>query len=247
MIKKAFVVVVCCFLMPFAVFADQKKIILTATEWEPYTGEKLLNGGFLVDISTEALKRAGYAVEVKFMPWKRSLLYTQEGRCDALAGASYTEERTATLAYPEYFYKSTIAFFTQKGGKTKYEKLEDLCPATVGILRGSFLIERLEPVKCLEQYLGSEVLTNVKMLVHNRVDYMLDTKEAVYFALNKYLPDKIEAIQQVDPPLVIDKLYTVFSRKNPAYETIVKDYDKGIQAIKSDGTLDKILENQSVK
>lgn len=65
-------------------WAGNQKIVVTCTEWEPYTSEKLLNGGFLIELTVESLKRVGYDVEVKYLPWARALDEVKNGRYQAL-------------------------------------------------------------------------------------------------------------------------------------------------------------------
>ena len=44
--------------------AGERKLELVSTEFPPYYGKDLENGGFITEIVVEALKRTGYVVEV---------------------------------------------------------------------------------------------------------------------------------------------------------------------------------------
>ena len=48
-------------------------IQLVSTEYPPYMGAALPNGGITVDIVTRAFRRAGYDLVVAFRPWARAL------------------------------------------------------------------------------------------------------------------------------------------------------------------------------
>ena len=62
--------------------AGERKLEIATTEYPPYYGKDLENGGFMTEIVVEVFKRAGYDAEIKFLPWKRAL----EGRRRRLDG-----------------------------------------------------------------------------------------------------------------------------------------------------------------
>lgn len=69
--------------------------------WYPFTFVKDGNAaGLHVDIVHEALKNLGYQVTFKPLPWKRCLGEAEEGKVDAVATASYKDERAVFLYYP---------------------------------------------------------------------------------------------------------------------------------------------------
>ncbi|MBU3916129.1 transporter substrate-binding domain-containing protein [bacterium] len=249
MSKKIFMMGMVCVVLVFtgSVFAQKGKLAITGTDWEPYNGNKLLNKGFFTEITVTALKRVGYEVEVSLVPWKRAYSWAKIGEQDGLMGASYTEERTEFFAYPQYSWENVMHFFANTGENRTYKKLEDLCPARLGILRGSFYVDRFKPITCLRQDLANSMIINIKKLMGNRVDLIIDSKDSILYILNKEFPDKANSIEPVYPPFEKDKIYTVFSKKNPNYKQIVTDFDNGIQLIKKDGTYKKILKKHKIE
>ena len=218
------------------------EIVIAATDWEPFTSATLPGGGFLTEIAVAALERVGHEPRVEIMPWVRALEGTKEGTFDALLGASYTQARTEHFHYPRTIYSSQSSFFAVSGRYPDYQRPEDLCPATVGILRGSFLVEVLEPVNCLKQELAADVRTNVRKLLHGRIELIVDSKVAVLYYLKQELPDQPDAIEEISPALIDDPLYLVVSKRRIDYERIAADYDRGLELIQADGTYDAILE-----
>ncbi len=50
----------------------------------PLCDETLPDGGLYTAITRKAFQRAGYTLEIKFMPWKRAFELTKSGNCDGL-------------------------------------------------------------------------------------------------------------------------------------------------------------------
>ncbi len=221
-------------------------IILSCTEWAPYTGVKLNNKGFFTEICETALKRSDYKTVVKVVPWKRAVEMTKKGKFHALLGASYTKERTSYFKYPNYFWGSTIHFFAKKGHNFKYKKIKDLCPSKLGILYGSFLTKRFKKYSCFKIETVPKIELNIKKLANNRLDLFLDTKDSVNYYLNSNMKSYKGRIIPLPEALITDKIYLVFSKQLNNYKKLTKDFDKGILKIKNDGTYNNILKKHGM-
>ena len=93
-------ILVCTVLLWTSAHAE-KKIFLVSLENPPQTYTK--NGqvwGFNTDIAREALRRAGYAMEIQLVPWSRALAMVRMGQADGIIDAAFTTERSAYLLYP---------------------------------------------------------------------------------------------------------------------------------------------------
>ena len=246
MLKKCLAVFFIMMSVSVTVFAENMKIKISATDWAPYTGETLPNGGFFTEICQEAFVKAGYVTEVTFIPWKRAVEKTKRGRYDLLIGASYTEERSEYFSYPKHYWESSVHFFALKGNKFNYRKIEDLCPAKLGIFLGSFYVDRFKHYKCFTIETVPTTQLNIKKLAAKRIDLFIDAKDSVFFYLNKRFPDLADDIEPLYPPLETDKIYMVVSKKIINFKKIIDDFDKGVMVIKNDGTYDKILKKHGL-
>ena len=225
----------------FPVLAESKKIVISATNWAPYTGENLNNGGFLTEICKEAFERVGYKTEFVFVPWKRAVKMTKIGVYHALLGASYSKKREKYFSYPKYHWKADVHFFVRKGDSIKYKKIEDLCHLRLGVFSGSFYIKRFESYKCFKIETVPTTQQNIKKLVLGRLDIIIDSKESVLFYLNKELRNFIKHVEPLYPPLETDKLYIVISKKIKKFKKVRDDFDKGIMLLKNDGSYNRVL------
>lgn len=227
--------------------AQPGKVTIAATEWAPLTSAQVENGGLLSEITRAALKRVGYDPEIVILPWKRAYEMTKKGRYDALLGTSFLEERTAAFIYPDYAWRTYIHFHALKGTREgKYKNLESLCPATVGILIGSFHRKTLLGTSCLKVQENGSIRQNLLMLMRGRIDLYLTLPEVLQYYIAKDFPEAQGKIVALQPAYIEDKAYLVFPRKLPRSETLSKDYERGIQLIQLDGTYADILRRHNI-
>lgn len=227
--------------MPQA-FAKAQKLAIAATDWAPLTSAEMERNGLLADITSEALKRVGYEIEIVILPWKRALEMTKKGRYDGLLGASYLEERAADFIYPTYAWRTYSYFHALKRSRTwSYTNLKSLCPATVGILIGSFHRRSLLESGCLKVHENSSIHQSLQMLMRGRIDLYLAVPEVLHHYIDKEFPEAEGDIITLRPAYVEDKVYLVFPKTLPQSAALAKDYDRGIEMIKADGTYAEIV------
>jgi polar amino acid transport system substrate-binding protein len=178
-----------------------EKLRIAATEWAPLTSSGTQRHGLLADITNEALKRVGYETEIVILPWKRALEMTKKGRYDALLGASHLEERTADFIYPSYAWRTYYYFHALKGTRRWiYKDLKSLCPATVGILIGSFHRRTLLDSGCLKVHENSSIHQNMLMLMRGRIDLYLAAPEVLNHYISSEFPTAKDEIITLHPP-----------------------------------------------
>ncbi|MBF0573715.1 MAG: transporter substrate-binding domain-containing protein [Desulfamplus sp.] len=247
MVRKVWIMVLLLIVfLPISTIAEQKKIVILGTDWEPYTGGNLPENGFFSEIAVKSLEKRGYKVEVKIVPWKRALETTKLGNSDGLLGASFTEERTKFFHYPKYYWESASHFFMKRGKQKNFTTIEALCPATIGILAGSFYEERFKKIECIKLDPAPSVNLNIRKLIGGRFDYLLESKDSVNYIMKKEFPSEIDSIQPLLPPYEIDRIFLVFSKKNPNYQQISDDFDKGVKMIQENGTYEEILKKHGI-
>lgn len=59
--------------------AAQETIVLTTTEWPPYSGSELREKGAAADVASRALAKSGAKIAVEVMPWKRAISTAKKG------------------------------------------------------------------------------------------------------------------------------------------------------------------------
>lgn len=223
--------------------AEERTIVLATVNWEPMFGENLPKGGFYTEITRQAFQRVGYGLKVEFVPWKRALESARKGKYGGLLGAYYSEERTQDFLYSELVYVDEVVFFRRKGEPpSTYQSLRDLIPYSIGVTRGLAYIDSLkEEEPSLKLIEVNDTEQNIKKLVRKRIDLFPAGKVYILHMLQTRYPDWKDQIQTVSPPFKEEGLYNPISKNVPDHQTIVTDFNRGLQMIKDDGTFHKIL------
>lgn len=229
---------------PVRGYAEQ--ITIAATEWAPFTTPTLSRGGFLTDIVTTALRRAGYEPHVKFMPWKRALNAVQFGKMDAILGANKTHKRTAYLAYPKWAWPYKSYFIAQAKHSYEYTTPQGMCPSTIGILRGSSHTAYFKRFACYTIVEVNSPQQGMIMLSRNRIDFYLDSKEVLNHFLDTNLKHLKYSLEPVYPHWREEPVYLAFSLKHPKHAKMAKQFDTAIEEITHDGTFDAILKRHNI-
>ena len=222
-------------------FAADKAVSLATLEWEPYVGEKLRNYGFTSEIVAEAFKRAGYTVEVHFMPWARVLQEVMKGKYDAAYPAYYSKERAKTYILSNSFAEGPLVFCKKKGADISYKTLQDLRPYRIGVVRGYVNTPEFDAADYLRKDIANSDELNLRKLLRGRVDLVVIDKFTAQHILSTVIPEGVDAIEFLEPHLQEKPLYLAVSRKVKGHQQIVKDFNHGLKQITEDGMIRNIM------
>ena len=229
----------------------EETVNMVTTNWPPFYSEKLLSGGPLTEASSEAFKRVGYKMEIKYIPWKRALSYVEYGKADALLGAYKNEERKKFSYYSESIIgETTTSIIALKDSPITYDSLDSLKRYKIGILIGTSVSKEFDSVKneFLKIFESSSESQLIKMLENGRVDLIAGSLQ-VFFSEYKILyPDR-------DPSnylksitiLSSEAMYNIFSKKLKNGKDLRDAFDRGFKMIVEDGTFEKIMKKHGIK
>ncbi len=223
--------------------AKAEEICMTSCEWAPYASENLPNYGFTSEIINAAFKHVGYKVTFEFYPWKRAMMMVKQGKCDGVYSAYYTSERSREYALSDPYIESRVYLCTLKNNPIKYKSFKDLIPYKIGVVMGYSNTEEFDNADFLTKDEAPNELLNLKKILRGRVDLIvIDRYVAIDNLKNSaFLEGSISDIQFLEPPLKMVPVHIMFSKAIPGYEKKVRDFNKGLQAVKHDGTIDDIL------
>ncbi len=220
--------------------AGERKLDIGATEWPPYYGKDLQNGGFMTEIVVEAFKRTGYDAEITFMPWKRALEGAKAGKHDGLYSIWYRKEREEWFVFSDPLPANEIVFYKRKDRNISFETFEDLKPYTIGVVRGYASPPGFDEAS-LNTSLAKDDEENLRKLHKGRVDLVLTDKITGKFIADTRMPDAAPDLEWLDPPLHVEIQYLVFSKKAGDYAARLVAFNLGLAEIRADGTLTAIM------
>ncbi len=216
-------------------------VLANETIWAPYYGKELENGGYTTEIIRQALKKVGYELKIAWLPWARALYSAKHGKYNGLGTCYFNDERAENFAFTDPIGNTEIAFFILKGRNIKYSAMEDLKPYIIGTTRGYAYPEVFTSATYLQTENASNLVLNIRKLLNGRVDLIIASKKVVRYLLQTKFPKEINSLEAVSPPLKTVPLHVAFSKARKDHKRKVKAFNRGLKAIKDDGTFEAIL------
>ena len=220
--------------------AAERTLTTAATEYPPFYGSELADKGFMTEIIRAALDRKGYTVEIHFLPWKRALAQTQNGRYDGLFTVWYREDRKEWFVFSDPLPANELVFFKRKETDINSSDLNTLKPHSIGLVRGYAPPPGFEEAGLKTQPANNDE-ENLRKLHRGRVDLALVDKIVAQHIINTKLPDAAGDLEWIDPPVHVDIQYLVISKQAADHQKTLQDFNIGLAEITQDGTLQSIM------
>ncbi|WDG81695.1 transporter substrate-binding domain-containing protein [Pseudomonas chlororaphis] len=221
--------------------AYAEKLRLVADAWPPFTDATLVNGGLATDIVSTALARAGYASEFEQVPWARALFGVGEGRYDVLVNAWFNEARTQLGQFSSEYLVNRVRFIRRKDAPIEYTSLKQLHQYPIAVVRGYAYSPDFDSDPELQKVLVHNFAMAVRMLAADRVKLTLEDEYVARYYLARESPRVRNAVEFLPNSLSENGLHILVSLKNPEHAQIVAKFDREIEAMKADGSYDRLL------
>lgn len=231
--------------LPLCVQAET--LVGGADPWPPFVDPSAPGGGVCVEIVSAALKTQGYAFDMKSVPWARAIANVKDGKYDILPNTWMTEDRKTFLAYSEPYLTNDIKFIKRKGDPFEYSGLDSLAGKTVATIRGYGYGDAFMKATHFTREESSKLILSIKKLVAGRVDLSIEDEIVARSVIAKEAPELMDKIEFCKTPLSSNKLYITSGLKNPRHAEIIAAFNKGLSAIKADGTFAEIMKRNNLE
>lgn len=200
--------------------------------------------GMLIDLVTEAFRRAGYKVEFKLMPWARCLTEAKTGAVDGVFSSFRLPEREQFLGFTnEALTTQAITLFARRNSTISFDgDLSTLRDVKIGIIIGTSYgkkfdaavkngtLPSIDPTNNIDSNLAKLALGRVDLVPSLR-EVAMDTAERL---------NLLSKIKEVSPPLEFMPSYLAFTKvrdlSKPSH-----DFDREMALMKRDGSYDRIV------
>ncbi|MBU6955037.1 transporter substrate-binding domain-containing protein [Hahella sp. HN01] len=227
-------------------FSAQAETVTAAQDpWPPFIQEGS-DPGISIALLKAAMEKEGYTVDFKILPWKRALNDVINGNIDILPGAWFTEERAKVLNYSNYYAQNSIKFIKRKGDPFEFNGLDSLSGKKVGIVSGYGYGDEFTHATNFSRPEAGTIEANVKKRLSDRVDLTLED-EIVAKSVMKDAGIDLGSVEFTSNALSVNDLHVATGKANSQGQKIIEAYNRGLAAIKADGTYDKILADYGVK
>ncbi|MFT5707765.1 MAG: polar amino acid transport system substrate-binding protein [Oceanospirillaceae bacterium] len=232
----------------FGNHAWAQKVSMVTTQWEPFYSSNLPAEGVITEVAKAAFQRENHQASVSWYPWMRALKIAAYGEADVVMGAYYSEERSKKFYYSDPIFSIDVGLIALKSlGIVSYEKLDNLKPYKIGVMRGWVYTQEFDQADFLDKHTLSNQVTAVRMLLAKRVNIIAASIPVFQHEIS-LLKSELAADTVVLKPLLESKpLYLMFNRVDEGNEKLLADFNRGLAKIRADGTFDKILDKHGFK
>ncbi|ACA88242.1 substrate-binding periplasmic protein [Shewanella woodyi] len=240
------VVLMLGWLVPPVFGADEKKTLnIVSTNYPPFYSDSYRRNGAVGYIVATAFGRRGYHVSHKFYPFTRATLLVKTGKADGIVGLWYRKEREEWAEYSQPIVPLNIVLYKRKDRDISYEQLSDLQGLRIGIGRGYANPAPFTQAKLFTEESSSDEL-NMKKLFLGRVDLVLIGRELARYIIRTGPDDYADAFEEVGVPLSTEVFHFGASKQIPGYQNLIREFNLGLESMRQDGTLDKVLKEYKI-
>ncbi len=223
-------------LMSLPVLAAAESLRLVADPWPPFTDQRLPGNGLASDLVEQALERAGYRTHYAEVPWERAVLGLKRGDYDVLINAWYSVERTRFGHFSQPYLINRIRFLQRKGGDIRFQRLADLYPHSIAVIRGYAYSKAFDNDPDLHKVGVSSFEIAARMLNAGRVELALEDELVARHQLGHSLSMLRDGLEFLPQPLSENGLHILVRLSHPEHKAIVERFDAAIQAMRDDGS-----------
>lgn len=239
-------VIVAFFLSAGICSGAEKHITSAANAWPPFLDPDSPGKGLSIEIVKAAFAVEGYTFSHKFIPWARAVNEVKKGKIDVLPDTWYTGERSSFLMFSKPYASNQVKFIKKAGNPFEYKGMESLTGKKIGIILKYGYGDEFMNAKNFTREGVSDFVANIKKLVSGHVDLTLEDEIVAKSILSKKAPDLLTQIEFTQNPYSSNDLHVTCGLANPRHEEIINAFNKGLDAIKADGTLKDIFERYGV-
>ncbi len=232
--RKVLLLVMLC--LPLLAGGQEQTLVAAADPYPPYVDPSAPMQGLAMEIVRAAYKTQGYTVKLEIMPWTRAEKGVSEGRYDILVDVWRTEARTKELLFSTPYAVSKIKFIKRKDNPFEYTGLESLAGKRIGVIRGYGYNDAFNSANSFTREEVPSMELNFNKLVLKRIDLTLEDEITAKGLLRKLEPSVADQLDFTANALASNPLYVAAGLKHPRRKEIVEAFNRGLSAIKADGT-----------
>jgi polar amino acid transport system substrate-binding protein len=221
-------------------------IKLVSSDYPPYFGASLPNGGAVINIVVQAFRHSDYQVQVQYLPWARAISEVRDGNFDGMVAIPYSKEEEAKLAFSSPIHTAQLGFYKQRDRTIEIKEINDLKLFRIGTVRGvsnpvEFNAARPPSFESLDD------ATNLRKLAIGRLDLVLTDKLVGKYLLENRLTDMRIALNWQGFQLTSNSQHVVFSRKRINFDKKLAAFNEGLRIMAQDGSLKELLHQAGIE
>ena len=222
--------------------------LVSGDDYKPCADSKLPEGGMSTELVKKAFAEVKQDIKVDWLPWKRGLDETKDGKFAGTFPYLRTPEREKDFLYSDVIVKiQDFPFFKSGNKKHDFSKVDSLAGSIICLPLGwaptPKLVDMIKSKK-IKVESPKDLSTCVKMVASDRADYFV-TDEAQGLATVKVSGMAVGAVVMGNVALADTTLYLIASKSTPGSKEMLSSFNKGLEAIRKNGTYAKVVKAHS--
>ncbi len=223
---------------------------LSFRDWPPTLGKDLKHGGYANHMVKLSFETQGIKTKFLFLPWKRTIELTREGKYHLTNFWFCTERRKKDFLCGNAIMDSNYYFFHLKSTKFDWKNCNDLKKYKIGLTLGySYTDEFVKMIKDGElkgEWVAKDE-QNFAKLLSGRIDIFPNDELVGRYQLRRdFSPEQVGRITYHPKPLVVRSGHPLFPKSRSDSKKLLKLYNKGLEIITANGLPQK-YENKMIE
>lgn len=232
------IIIIFCFISitPSYAIDDNTLKIAGDNNYPPYEyiDENGIYKGFNVDIMRAVAIEMELDIELIPMRWEKAQLALQNGKVDAIQGMTKTKIREAIFDFTDELVTNSQVIFVRLDNSF-IQNINDLSGLKVAVQKGDVSTEMIEANLDIIATEKENQTLALDALLNGEVDAFVGNRLTGLYYLQKI--NKLDQVKIVGEPMYITQYCSATKNGNEEVLTIL---NQGIEAIKNNGTYDKI-------
>jgi polar amino acid transport system substrate-binding protein len=217
--------------------APPRKLLLVNTEYPPLVmpaGEPQ-GEGIDIELAREALRPAGYDIELQLLPWRRVLAMLEQGQADLTTSISLSGERRRFLRFSTgYREQVRYAFYARATHPLALQELAQLQGQRLGMAAGYHYPPAIREALGGEAMDARDLPTLVAMLAAGRCDFIVGNElPLVWHVLRSGLGARLQ--RQAYTHVSDSPTYMALSRLRHPDDRLLDALDAGLRRLRRNG------------
>ncbi len=190
--------------------------------------------GFNVDIMNAVAIELGIEIDLKSMSWAEAMLRLESGELDLVQGMTKSSYREGLFDFSEPLIINSQAIFVKKDS-TDVAVLNDLIGKKVSFQEADISMEIASSLKNIDRFPRENQEEAIQLLLNGDVDAFVGNRYTGIYYLQK--TNNYKNVKMVGAPMHETQYCSAVKKDN---DELLELFNKGIKAIKANGTYDKI-------
>ncbi|MEA2049144.1 MAG: transporter substrate-binding domain-containing protein [Campylobacterota bacterium] len=238
------------FIILFAPFLYSNTITISTGEWTPWVSKELYKNGIGANITNEAFKTQNIKTEFHFFPWKRAYIVAKVLKNDTTGFWLKNPQREKDFYFSDSVFSIKNKLISKKGVDIDFNTIDDLKKYKIAITRGYSYTSQIDTMiknNQLNIYIVNNDLAGLKqVLKKEKFDAFLCSDNVAKSLIKQHFTLEEQKRFHFSSNDVFQKdVFLMVSKNNKNHKEILKKFNTGLNIIKNNGVLEKILDKTS--